>query len=54
VLAAHAHDIATPLYRVEAESEREVRLRADLMGNLELRDLVFGPRVMAVTSAPSS
>src|SRR5262249_20527134 len=48
VLAAHAHHIAAPLCGVEQQREREARLRADRMMRLELRDLIFRPRVESV------
>src|SRR6516225_41700 len=48
VLAAHADYVAAPLRGVEQERERESRLAADGMMRLELRDLVFGPRVESV------
>src|SRR5262249_22154952 len=48
VLAAHADHIAAALCGVEQKREREVRLRADWMMRLELRDLVFGPRMESV------
>src|SRR5262245_44835016 len=48
VLAAHAYHVGAPLRGIEQQREREARLRADGMIRLELRDLVFRPRVESV------
>ena len=48
VLPPHADHIAAPLCGVEQQCEREARLGADRMMCLELRDLVFRPRVESV------
>src|SRR6516165_8019552 len=48
MLPPHLDDIASALRGVEQERERKARLRADRMMRLELRDLVFVPRVESV------
>ena len=49
MLPPYLYDITTPLRRVEQQCEREARLRPDRMMRLELRNLVLGPGVIAIT-----